>query len=149
MIKPDSLVSEIWPVSMNDADWVIALAEECYGRPLDHNGVREFMADSLTAARQTFFCRSRHAVGVAVLQRPFFDPSILQAHMVYLMARKNHGLAGYRMLMCMTAWAKAMGAASFHFSSATSYDLSVFARRMAALGVKPDQPSWTLDFRNP
>lgn len=141
-------VSAIWPVAMVDADWVINLAEQQYGRSLDHQGCKDFIADAITAQRDTFFCRSAHAIGMAARQKAFFDPAITQVHMLYLIAMPNRHLAGYRMLLAMAAWARAVGADSFHFGSTTPCDLGPFARRLAKHGVQPDQQAWTLSFRN-
>lgn len=141
--------NSIWTVTMADADWVVRLAEEQYGRPLDQQGCKDWIADMLTNGQSTFFARSDHAAGVAVAQRAFFDPNVVQVHMLYLVARKNRTMAGYRMLLAMAAWAKDMGASSFHFGSTTQHDLSPLAKRMARYGVLPDRQTWTLHFQNP
>lgn len=139
-------VDGVQSVTLADADWVIDLAEKAYGRSLDRDGCRDWIAEAISM-RNVFFRRTANVVGVAALQYDFYDPNTARAHMLYLFAENAGGWGAYKMLMLMMVWAKEAGAASFHFGSNTKVDLGPFARRLARYGVVVDDPSWTRNFR--
>lgn len=132
-------------VTMAHADWIIDLAEEVYDQKLDRESVKAWMADATTYS-DVFFYRGKNSVGLASAITPFYGNAPKVVHMVYLFARRNRTLEGYKMLLTMVLWAKSIGASAFHFGSAASgVDLEPFARRLTRYGARQERPTWTVD----
>lgn len=128
--------------TVEDTDWLISLAQDSYDRPLDLDGCRSFIATATAAPNECFFARTENGVGVALAQAEFHAPHILAAHMLFLMARPNCGIEGYRLLKAMITWAKSRGVKTFHFGESTGVNLAPFAAR---IGAQLDRPSWRLE----
>lgn len=129
-------------VTLADADWVIDLAEEAYGRSLDRQMCRDWMAE-LLSQRNVFFRKSANIVGIAVSSHDFWSTDSFHTHMLYLFGRKRSGWEAYKMVVTMAVWSKSIGATAFHFGS-SGVDLSAFAIRMQRYGLTQDRPSWTI-----
>lgn len=122
--------------TMDDIDWMIAIAQDRYGRErVDVARVRAWLENALQQGWMQFL-RGDHGFAVGAVTHAFYDPEA-HGHMLFIAVKLNKDMEGYKLARRLRDWAFSRGAVMFHISSATVYNLEPFARRLGAVPAAP------------
>jgi len=118
-----------------DTEWLMDLACERYPKEFDVPSARDWLANAFTLPWMMIL-RGDHGAGIASVTRAFYEKTY-RGHMLFIACRANKSMEGYRIVRSLSEWAFACTAESFVISSATTYDLEPFAKRLGAVPSKP------------
>lgn len=124
----------------DDIPHIVELAKARYGAFHEEN-VRDWLNKAVVMDNYLVLIGERCA-GVCTVHPFFYNPSELHATQLYEVAAPGAGWEPYKLFKGLVNWALAdKGAIEYHFGSATSTDLSPFAKRY---GAELDRPSWVI-----
>lgn len=117
---------------------MLDVARECYSEFVE-NEAREWGMGALMQPN-TIALRGDNGFVIASIVK-FFYKDRPQCFPIFLCARSNSSLEGYRLLKSMVQSARERGAAKVHIGSETGFDFAPFAKRM---GWETEPPSYVL-----
>lgn len=135
---------DAWPrnlirhCTLEDVDFLIDVGRACYP-PFDEDAIRKWL-ESLFTNPSAMMLRSENGACIASITRLIYRDRPM-CYFVFLCARPNKTLEGYRLLKSMVECARERGASQVHIGSETGFDFAPFAKR---LGWEVENPTYVL-----
>jgi hypothetical protein len=117
-----------WKMTRADAPWALALASRRY--PAFNIFQAQAWFDRFIDDDSMCFVRNDHAACVACIVTKFWQPTVRDAHVMFLLSEEGRVWDAVRALRRALEWARSRGAEHFEISSDTHADISRIAPRL-------------------
>lgn len=115
--------------TLADLDFLIGVAKDVYP-PFDEDVARAYIDANIGKTSQ-LWVRGEYGAGVIVSHKPFYATEI-RASLLWLAARPNRTMEGYRILCYLLEQARAAGAHTLRFGEETGMRFDILAKRLGA-----------------